>query len=324
MTGFTLVELLVVIAIIGVLVALLLPAVQAAREAARRSTCSNNLKQIGLAALNHHSAHGTLPPGLTAVLVNGKEIDGYAWSVFLLPYLEQQAIYDAYKADLPNLPLPRCYRTDPSDPVQWSQTVLPVYSCPSSRLPERSPGSIGPFNIILGCSKNDYKGCSGDQDDGALIQARFADVLGLSGYVGFKLRQFTDGTSKTFFVGESSYYTRLSIEGGLTDPAIPGNSPGKSDDRKFPVWIGAVNLDESNLAETNCETPLGVRARNDVFYSEHTGIVQFVYADGSVHPISEDIDIGTYILLGIRNDEQTDGFVVDCDNVTIGEIGGGK
>lgn len=324
-SGFTLVELLVVIAIIGVLVALLLPAIQAAREAARRSTCANHLKQIGLAAQNHHSAHGRFPPGLTAVpMGDDDEEDGYAWSVFLLPYLEQQAIYDAYQRDLPNLPLPRGWRSDPSDPVVWAQTVLPVYSCPSSRLPAQSPGSTGPFNRILGCGKSDYKGCSGDHEDGALIQAIHEHVQGLGGRNGFEIRQFTDGTSNTFFVGESSYYTTYSVVGGLTDPGIPGRNPGMSQDRRFPVWVGAVVLDESNLAETNCDTPLGVRAKDDVFYSEHPGIVQFVYADGSVHPVSENIDITTYILTGIRNDGLTEGYVINCDTVTTDDIGGGQ
>jgi hypothetical protein len=319
-----------VIAIIGVLVALLLPAVQAAREAARRSSCSNNLKQIGIAAHMYHDAYHTFPPGLTLVIDGGVETDGYAWSVFLLPYLEQQAVYDAYKADLPNVPLPRGTRGTPSAPipVEWARTVIPVYSCPTSRLPERSPGARTLGYILEGCGKSDYKGCSGDRDDGALIQASNADRVSggweaLGGEDGFELRQFTDGASNIFFVGESSYYTTLDVDGGIFDPAIPGRD-GKDGDRKFPVWVGAVLLDESNLAETNCETPLGVRAKDDVFYSEHTGIVQFVYADGSVHPISEDIDIGTYILLGIRNDGQTDGSVVDCENLKPGDIGGGK
>ncbi|MBD14236.1 MAG: hypothetical protein CMJ72_03605, partial [Planctomycetaceae bacterium] len=88
--GFTLVELLVVIAIIGVLIALLLPAVQAAREAARRSQCSNNLKQIGLGLLNYESARGHFPPGQYKP-ENVNEKSAYSWSVWHLPYIEQQA-----------------------------------------------------------------------------------------------------------------------------------------------------------------------------------------------------------------------------------------
>ncbi len=91
--GFTLVELLVVIAIIGVLVALLLPAVQAAREAARRSQCGNNLKQIGLAVLNHDSAKGRFPAGSTAASTSIDSMNSSQWSVDLLPYAEQAPVF---------------------------------------------------------------------------------------------------------------------------------------------------------------------------------------------------------------------------------------
>ncbi|MGI9427477.1 MAG: DUF1559 domain-containing protein, partial [Bythopirellula sp.] len=134
--AFTLVELLVVIAIIGVLVALLLPAVQAAREAARRSTCKNQFKQVGLALQNYHSARGAFPPG-TEFHVSGNRNDcrfapknpstyrGFGWGTFILPYLEQQAIYDAFDFTDPNAPI---YSDD-----SWAAVanLVPVYICPS-------------------------------------------------------------------------------------------------------------------------------------------------------------------------------------------------
>src|SRR5688572_12222721 len=103
--GFTLVELLVVIAIIGILVALLLPAVQAAREAARRISCSNNLKQVALACHNFHDVYDRLPPGGandqppfgTQNTINGNAQWGSSWKVYILPYLEQSAIYDRWQ-----------------------------------------------------------------------------------------------------------------------------------------------------------------------------------------------------------------------------------
>ena len=91
--GFTLIELLVVIAIIGVLIALLLPAVQAAREAARRAQCANNLKQIGLALHNYHDAHGVLPPGY--VYQPGYATGGFGWASMILPYMEQTPLFNA-------------------------------------------------------------------------------------------------------------------------------------------------------------------------------------------------------------------------------------
>src|SRR5215211_3597331 len=90
-TGFTLVELLVVIAIIGILVAFLLPAVQAAREASRRSQCQNNLKQIGVALQNHHDARRAFPMGR-----NGMDQKAVSWAFFILPYLEETAIYNSW------------------------------------------------------------------------------------------------------------------------------------------------------------------------------------------------------------------------------------
>src|SRR5206468_9075071 len=99
--GFTLVELLVVIAIIGVLVALLLPAVQMAREAARRMQCSNNLKQIGIALHNHHDVKLTFPPGALNTGHNGTPVYT-TWTVEILPFMEQQALYQQYRQDLLN------------------------------------------------------------------------------------------------------------------------------------------------------------------------------------------------------------------------------
>src|ERR687898_633618 len=102
MRGFTLVELLVVIAIIGILVALLLPAVQAAREAARRSQCVNNLKQIGIAIHNYHDAHKKLPPGSPLVGPNDDpQLPGMTWAGLILPYMEEGAIYDSFNRKSP-------------------------------------------------------------------------------------------------------------------------------------------------------------------------------------------------------------------------------
>src|SRR5687768_9569753 len=117
-TGFTLVELLVVIAIIGVLVALLLPAVQAAREAARRMQCGNNLKQLGLACHNFHDTFKALPPS--------RSDDGLTWCGYLLPYIEQRAYYEAFDFTLPW----------PKQTVPALKTPLKPFICPTRRSPQ--------------------------------------------------------------------------------------------------------------------------------------------------------------------------------------------
>jgi hypothetical protein len=167
-----------------------------------------------------------------------------------------------------------------------------------------------------GCGKCDYKGNSGDHDDGVLVASRKAVDGGGKDGKGYSMRQITDGTSNTFLVGEASYYTRVFQD--LENPAVPGFS-----DTRFPVWVGAVTSDENSLAETNCSAPMNVRVEDDSFYSEHNGIVQFVYVDGSVHSISEDIDIGAYVILGVRNDGYSD-VGIDCSLVTSDDqLGGG-
>src|SRR6476620_6054874 len=118
-TGFTLVELLVVIAIIGILVAFLLPAVQAAREASRRSQCQNNLKQIGLAVQNHHDARRAFPMGR-----NGIDQKAVSWAFFSLPYLEETAIYNSWD---PN------FRVDDDRNSSAMRTPIESYACPSRR-----------------------------------------------------------------------------------------------------------------------------------------------------------------------------------------------
>src|SRR3954453_23911415 len=127
--GFTLVELLVVIAIIGVLVALLLPAVQSAREAARRGQCSNNLKQLGLAAQNMHDIKGFLPPSrLGNNSADSTNINWVTWAVVMLPYIEQKPYYDLWDES-------PCYERHPES---TTKRAVPTYFCPSRRRPNEA------------------------------------------------------------------------------------------------------------------------------------------------------------------------------------------
>src|SRR5438552_12589456 len=144
--AFTLIELLVVVAIIGMLVALLLPAVQQAREAARRTQCKNNLKQIGLALHNYHDSHLTFPPAylvqpnVDAIMgtpnANGDNGPGYTCLFMLLPYLEQSNLYNAFNINLPS------WHAANAKPAL---TPLSVYRCPTD------PGGANVYNVVNGC-----------------------------------------------------------------------------------------------------------------------------------------------------------------------------
>jgi prepilin-type N-terminal cleavage/methylation domain-containing protein/prepilin-type processing-associated H-X9-DG protein len=181
--AFTLVELLVVIAILGILIALLLPAVQAAREAARRMSCSNNLRQMGIGLHNYHAAHQCFPPGgiepRTPLKPAGRQL---AWSVFLLPFAEQQNVYAT-------LDMGKAF--DSPVNATGAATVLPLYLCPST-----------PHQTLLhdGRGACDYGGIYGERitspnnpPKGAMLYDR-----------AIRIAEITDGTSHTLLVSEDS------------------------------------------------------------------------------------------------------------------------
>jgi len=182
--GFTLVELLVVIAIIGMLIALLLPAVQAAREAARRSSCTNNLHQIGIGLQNYCNACGRLPPGGVELRIGASNTHkrNLAWSVFLLPHIEQTPLYE--KLDL-NKPF-----DDPAN-EEAAAVVIEVYVCPSSRRGRKLSQGRGP---------TDYGGINGTRfvnrnnpPNGTMLYDKWLDTA-----------HIRDGMSNTLTVAEAS------------------------------------------------------------------------------------------------------------------------
>ncbi|MEM7315432.1 MAG: DUF1559 domain-containing protein, partial [Planctomycetota bacterium] len=297
-TGFTLVELLVVIAIIGILVALLLPAVQTAREAARRSHCVNNLKQIGLAIHLYETAHGNLPPA-TPYPGNdrrrGIEIETYAtWAALILPQMEEQAVFDTFDFDL--------HMWDNLDAAATAR--LPIYVCPSDNEageqlmirrgespdtpgggqwnPSSAPGlwytaSIGPTSPD-GCDafcpepKPSYccRGCSwgtleafGETE--RCFRAGDSSVGMWSRFpVGYKFRQIKDGLSKTLMIGETLPHHYI-----WNCVFCPN----------FPVSSTTVVL---NHMERDDGTRDGTWPRTAGFKSKHPGGVHFAMGDASV------------------------------------------
>ena len=295
--GFTLVELLVVIAIIGVLVGLLLPAVQAAREAARRMSCTNNLRQLGLALHNYHDAFRSFPSGWmptsTPDVDNGFG-ERWGWTVFVLPHLEQSPLYEQLNVSNGRQPIPLA-----NDPR--AQTVLGILICPSDpaeAINESYPDPNGNFY-----PKSNYPAVHGRSEEVSILtnggnglfskgsRIRFADV--------------TDGTSNTIAIGErDTRSSRRGIFGALGDPY-----------RHAAVWIRAMPRPGSITPTTQhgrsvtgvcTDLPNSTRLLNGessrAFGSGHTGGAHFAFADNSVQFIGQTIDPITYGRLAQRND----------------------
>jgi prepilin-type N-terminal cleavage/methylation domain-containing protein/prepilin-type processing-associated H-X9-DG protein len=290
-SAFTLIELLVVIAIIAILIALLLPAVQQAREAARRSSCKNNLKQMGLAMHNYHDAHGSFPYGLW-------DDDSFGWGTFLLPYLDQAPLYSRLNFDF--------HRSTPTGgslaaDIEGGRTAIPghviytplqVFLCPTAPLEGRRNGR--------GPARSDYLGCNGTNDDGVFV--RWRDQNNGQDPI-ISIRDITDGTSNTFTIGEGAWHAVWN--NGIQDV---------TDD--YPLWVGGISTDESHIRKT--DTRLNVGGDDDSFGSYHPGGAHFLFADGHVTFISENIDAntgvgsnhqayGTYNMLGTKNDARVIG-----------------
>ncbi len=326
--GFTLVELLVVIAIIGILVGLLLPAVQAAREAARRMSCSNNLKQLGLSIHNYHDTYKTFP-GNTGTLPNSTRL-GASWLVQIFPYLEQGAAFNQLEWT----------DTDFEDRLgpnrNWlvmSQVNVPVYRCPSSPLDPVRVHTATSETQALGAPKTyevqipDYVGNLGywriqpapggpgrrwDKDNNCWTGYGWMQNSGVitiwnERYTGNKIAALTDGTSNTIAIGENSNFMS-DIRNGNRQDSRPGRghgglfSAGRSHWNTVSSFSGGGGYTR-NL--TVCRAPINFARwnNNGTFYnstglhngyhSAHTGGAQFAFGDGSVRFISENIDFGT-------------------------------
>ena len=295
--GFTLIELLVVIAIIAILIALLLPAVQQAREAARRSSCKNNLKQIGLALHNYHDTHKTFPPGWVAWLDCPSPIndsyrtggDQYAWSMLILPYMDEAAIYNLQDFAAGNIV---CSGSNPeltgsSGPMpaptvaNGLATPIDTFMCPSDISPTIRTGQ----GWSDGYPKSNYLGNYGRV-------ARSPHGFSISENTGIfrcdskvQIRDIIDGTSNTIMVGE------VSGEGAvLGNHRGPGAWAGVTENKA--VHVVTRHCDATVGGNINTSSPLDNNAR-DGFGSYHEGGAHFLLCDGSVRFISENIDSGS-------------------------------
>jgi prepilin-type N-terminal cleavage/methylation domain-containing protein/prepilin-type processing-associated H-X9-DG protein len=327
-TGFTLVELLVVIAIIGVLVALLLPAVQAAREAARRMSCSNNLKQFGLALQNFHDVNGAFPPGMT-----DDDTNNFGWGTYILPYMEQTHLYNNISqvaqntspagqqlisragshANVDGWP---ALQINHANQQQYTKVILPGFLCPSSGLAKKDNSGYGASHYVgnagtetmayssWGCANWKGKDQNGvltfDNDNNETWTVSMGDVR--------------DGTSNTLMVGEigqSQNVYGTKNDSGNFPLWSGGNDDGGCDTKQMGshLRIADVNFYINRPAST---LPLGTSGgpnpdMSDLcFGSLHTGGAQFVFVDGSVHFLQQ--NISTTVLSGLA--DRRDGLAI--------------
>jgi prepilin-type N-terminal cleavage/methylation domain-containing protein len=313
--AFTLIELLVVIAIIGILIALLLPAVQKIREAAARMQCTNNLKQIGLALHNYHDSFNMFPPGyVDGNLVPASTPDndvgpGWGWSSFLLPDLEQGNVYNQINFNQ------KCAM---GVNVQICQTPLKVFQCPSDPYQQTFPIYDSTFSTpIAMVAHSNYLGCNGWEEcfnnAGGGAQGQGAD--GLTGGFGAagnglffrnsksRFADVSDGLSNTIFVGErSGNHSPSTWTGAVTGGRVPAwmanQPPSPYSPPPGPPYDNA-DFDEALVLSHGNATHLPSADfpifDPDTFYSMHTGRgANFVFGDGSVHFLTSGINPRTY------------------------------
>jgi len=320
--GFTLIELLVVIAIIAILIALLVPAVQKVREAAARMSCSNNLKQIGLAMHGFHDTYKHLPIGEW----NDDNVD-VGWGTWILPHIEQNAIWNQIYPNLAKVPNAgggrNGYNMDgpPAGSGRVSSfqaqasNVLSVYLCPSDVLPNTFNNGYAKSNYCgnIGTAPNNISGthasgfgCGGGYNDstqtGVLLFSNNNDTTTCP-----KLTSITDGTSNTVGVAEVTQNNWAQAT-NLGEGALPIWCGGNPNARGCgDVWGMASTF---RCMDTNFPINFGTRPNGNgwgvdrsilCFGSQHTGGANFMLMDGSVRFISDSVDLNVYRALGTRN-----------------------
>jgi len=303
-SGFTLVELLVVIAIIGVMVGLLLPAVQAAREAARRMSCSNNLKQIGLALHNHHDTFNALPIGVRARW-------GHTWQWDALPFMEQQALYDIIVK-----PIDDSGHAGGTDArslaiIRTAQTPVPAFICPSSPHKNPEPSNV---NGLASRATTNYLACAGNNaqnDDLTSATTGMEFSNGMFNAVrcqgsgstakcdpaGYRLTDVKDGLSNTLMVAEAEYLLDASLGCDICDRfAFFNFNADSGEGSDFSEQLGSTFFAPSPRSRgivNNSEREIS-------YDSYHSGGLNAALGDASVRFISNSIDLQIWRAIGSR------------------------
>ena len=330
--AFTLIELLVVIAIIAILIALLVPAVQKVREAAARTQCVNNLKQIGLAIANYEGVYKRFPAATTRVEID-TWMHGPTWWVYIMPYIEQDGAYR--QIVFPRQTFWFGGTTHPNTLI-WKDVKFPIMQCPSSDLPQFSKagtdsGYQRPFyTCILGAS---------DHPSALLANSQFRGPVSDGGvltlYRGKRMTDITDGTSNTVIVGEQSDFmyhnngSRLPLAGGSTqDDGRVDNDRGFHMGTSHVGWPSGNNTMDSAAAGGNCTgnncarcyntttiNTLGINKKTGLVFNDygslrcnkpltspHPGGINALFADGHVTFLTDNLPIQILRDLVNRND----------------------
>lgn len=343
--GFTLVELLVVIAIIGVLVALLLPAIQAAREAARRMQCANNLKQIGLACLNYETARKVLPPGVVTVSNDVGAPPFTGWTREILAYAENPALKNLYLPSVGGVAIPVTHATDPGAKA-FRETPVEMYTCPSDFPMELAMPHTGPGNS-LEFRPGSYRGNAGRGDGittwylreatrpgeftpplhegwrGPLHAVRSPSDPTQPYLIQEPLKAITDGTTKTMLAGESTnvfarrrtFWAYTYGNAILSQPTPYAGTLLGDWCRCSPSGATGAGTAECPQGATGVAYGASNRACMSGWFSGHPSGMNMVMCDGSVDFMSWDTDLDVFIVKG---------SIADEDFVQRAPTGGGR
>lgn len=321
-TGFTLIELLVVIAIIAILIGLLLPAVQQAREAARRSQCKNQMKQLGLALHSYHDVNSTFPIGARS------PISAPNWRVGVLPYLDSANLYSELDIDSSSTVGGFSSRREDSGTYGYGTDsnaalaglMLPGWNCPSSPTSSNALAQSPTYNNAEAGQTHDYVGISGAAPDPGGNPGTNSIVTGYGGIFAengmlyangvTRMHNVTDGTSNTMIVGEQSGLVgtldiRANYHGGWAGITTAGN-PASMTGSPYGAGITTVRYPINSstdvcTATSGCNT---VYDANTVLNSMHNGGTHALLADGSVRFLADTMLFDTLLQLSAKNDNQ--------------------